>query len=106
MKVYDGGDFTLLGIQLLGILWISSWISIVMGSFFFILNFLGWFRIDPLEEEVGLDISRHKGPAFDHTEGGAKEEHVMQLSNSRHGGRAKIVEAEAEEDVKGTNGDD
>jgi hypothetical protein len=28
------------------------------------------------------------------------------LSNSRHGGRAKIVEAEAEEDVKGTNGDD
>ena len=36
-----------------------------MGSYFYFLNFMGWLRIDPLEEEVGMDISRHKGSAYD-----------------------------------------
>jgi len=55
------GDFTLLGIQLIAVLFIFGWTFVVMGTFFNILNFVDWLRIDPLEEEVGMDISYHKG---------------------------------------------
>lgn len=43
---------------------------------------MNWLRIDPLEEEVGMDISRHKGPAYE-SEGSAKAEAIMELSASR-----------------------
>ena len=36
-----------------------------MIPYFLILNALGLFRVDALEEEVGLDISHHKGAAYD-----------------------------------------
>jgi ammonium transporter, Amt family len=42
--------------------------------------------VDPLEEEVGLDISHHRGSAYDLTE--PYKEHVEQLMEvraSRHG---------------------
>jgi Amt family ammonium transporter len=53
----DGsGDGTLLGIQLLAVLFIFSWTFVIMGVYFYCLNLLGWLRIDPLEEEVGMDI--------------------------------------------------
>lgn len=42
--------------------------------------------VDPLEEEVGLDISHHRGSAYDLTE--PHKEHVEQLMEvraSRHG---------------------
>jgi ammonium transporter, Amt family len=80
---YDGSDFTLCGIQLLGILFIFAWGSVVMGSYFYALNYMGWLRIDALEEEVGMDISRHKGAAYDLTTGVANEEDVKQLENAR-----------------------
>ena len=35
------------------------------SPFFHILNVLGLFRVDTVEEEVGLDISHHKGAAYD-----------------------------------------
>jgi len=67
--VYEWGrgsaDFTLMGIQLIAVLFIFSWTFTIMGSYFYFLNFMGWLRIDPLEEEVGMDISRHKGSAYD-----------------------------------------
>lgn len=44
---------------------------------------LNWLRIDPLEEEVGMDISRHKGPAYE-SEGSATADAVAALSASRH----------------------
>jgi ammonium transporter, Amt family len=50
------GDFTLLGIQLISVLFIFALTFVVMGIYFYILNFMGWLRIDPLEEEVGMDI--------------------------------------------------
>lgn len=54
-------------------------------------------RIDPLEEEVGMDLSRHLGSAYDLT-GEADAKHVEDLSqrraskmlsdsSSRHGSR-------------------
>jgi hypothetical protein len=57
-----------------------------MGLYFYFLNAMGWFRVDPLEEEVGLDISRHKGAAYDIKE--ANIEDVKQLNDVR----ASLVE--------------
>lgn len=37
-----------------------------MYIYFNVLNYFDMFRIDPLEEEVGMDISRHKGSAYDY----------------------------------------
>jgi Amt family ammonium transporter len=76
------GDFTLLGIQLISVLFIFGWTSVIMGSFFYVLNMFGLLRIDPLEEEVGMDISRHKGSAYD-MDGSAPEEKVEALNMSR-----------------------
>lgn len=52
-----------------------------MGLYFYGLNTMGWLRVDPLEEEVGLDISRHKGAAYDIKE--ANVEDVKQLTDVR-----------------------
>jgi len=75
------GDFTLLGIQLIGVLFIFAWTFFIMGIFFYVLNSFGLFRIDPLEEEVGMDISRHKGSCYDMS--GAHPEKVDELNVSR-----------------------
>jgi Amt family ammonium transporter len=76
------GNFTLLGIQLIAVLFIFVWTSVVMGAFFSFLKCMGWLRIDRLEEEVGMDISRHKGSAYDN-DGSARASSVDQLNNSR-----------------------
>ena len=39
-------------------------------------------RIDPLEEEVGMDLSRHKGSAYDMS-GEADKKHFEDLSQRR-----------------------
>lgn len=77
------GDFTLLGIQLVAVLFILGWTSVTMGAYFYILNFFGLFRISALEEEVGMDISRHKGSAYS-MEGSAPVDKVEELNSSRH----------------------
>lgn len=76
------GDGTLFGIQILGVLFVFGWCFTIMGAYFYFLNYMGWLRIDPLEEEVGMDISRHKGSAY--TFDDIKDEHVKELENSRH----------------------
>lgn len=78
------GDGTLLGIQLIGVIFVFAWTAVIMGVWFYMLKLLGWLRIDALEEEVGMDISRHKGSAYD-MEGTAKPEDVEQLEMSRSG---------------------
>jgi len=52
-----------------------------MTPFFFALNMLGMFRVDPIEEKVGLDISHHKGAAYDLT--GPAEGDVAELAEKR-----------------------
>jgi Amt family ammonium transporter len=76
------GNFTLIGIQLIAILFVFGWTSVVMGCFFYVLNFFGLLRISQLEEEVGMDISRHKGSAYDN-DGSAPKEKVSELNSSR-----------------------
>lgn len=60
---WSQGQFNgrLLAAQLVEILFILAWVSILMYPFFITLNYLGWFRADSLEEVVGLDISYHGG---------------------------------------------
>lgn len=77
------GDFTLLGIQLLAVLFIFVWTSVTMGTYFYMLNFFGLFRISRLEEEVGMDISRHKGACYNYEDGSAPVAKVNELNTSR-----------------------
>lgn len=76
------GNFTLLGCQLVSVLFVLGWSACIFTPFCMLLKALNWLRIDPLEEEVGMDISRHKGPAYE-SEGSAKAEAVAELSASR-----------------------
>jgi len=71
-----------MGAQIVGVLFIFSWTFVVTGAFFATINALGWFRLDPLEEEVGMDLSRHKGAAYDLT--AAKAEAIEKLNATRH----------------------
>lgn len=59
------GDGYLLAAQICGVLWVIGWVTAIMTPYFHLLNILGLFRVDSLEEEVGLDISHHKGAAYD-----------------------------------------
>ena len=109
---YNGSDFALCGAQLLAIVFIFGWVFVVMGAWFYFLNVMGWFRIDPMEEEVGMDHSHHKGAAYDITETDKEtmEQFMTQRQNSLHGSKHNIPkEAAAAADAgstkeEGTNG--
>lgn len=90
------GDFTLIGIQLISVLWIFGWTSVLMGVFFYVLNIFGLLRISQLEEEVGMDISRHKGSAYNHDDGSAPRDKVAELNNSR---RKNLVEKDSKKEA-------
>jgi Amt family ammonium transporter len=78
------GNFTLMGLQLVSILFVFGWVVCIFTPFCYTLKMLNWLRIDPLEEEVGMDISRHKGPCYEMDgEGSAKASAIQELSASR-----------------------
>lgn len=79
-----GAGGSLLACEIYGILFIIAWTTGLMFPFFSILNFIGWFRVDPIEEKVGLDISHHKGSAYDLS--GPGEEELAEHQLSKHGG--------------------
>lgn len=81
-----GSDANLLLCQICGVLWIISWVAGIMTPFFIVLRALNMFRVDPLEEEVGLDISHHRGAGYDYS-GPNKEdvEELMEIRASKHG---------------------
>jgi Amt family ammonium transporter len=91
------GDANLLLAQIISILWICGWVAATMTPFFLGLNALGMFRVDADEEELGLDISHHRGPAYDLS--GPSKENMESLTEIRasHG---KV------EDPKGVTGKD
>ena len=70
-----------MGAQLIGFLFTFAWTFVIMFIYFWVLNYFNMLRIDPLEEEVGMDISRHKGSAYDMS--GPKMEAVEDLSVRR-----------------------
>jgi len=77
------GKWALIVNQILGVGFICLWVAGVMTPFFIGLNFLGMFRVDPLEEKVGLDISHHKGAAYNLDVADADD--VNELHMSKHG---------------------
>jgi len=82
----DGGDANLLLVQFIAVIWILVWVIGVMTPFFYALNALGIFRVDALEEEVGLDISHHRGAAYDLTSANKDlVEELTEVRASRHG---------------------
>ena len=82
----DDPDGNLMICQLACVCWVIGWVVILMTPFFYILLAAGMFRVDALEEEVGLDISHHRGAAYDYS-GPKKEdvEELMEVRASRHG---------------------
>lgn len=66
------GNFTLMGLQICSILYVLAWTGVMFGVFCLGLKYLNWLRIDPLEEEVGMDLSRHKGSAYQASDISAK----------------------------------
>jgi ammonium transporter, Amt family len=83
---YNGSDANLLLVQLVGVVFIFAWVCCVMFPFFLMLNALGMFRVDALEEEVGLDISHHRGAAYDLSMPKKEDvEELMELRASKHG---------------------
>eukprot|EP00567_Pseudictyota_dubia_P008978 CAMPEP_0197464872 /NCGR_PEP_ID=MMETSP1175-20131217/64249_1 /TAXON_ID=1003142 /ORGANISM="Triceratium dubium, Strain CCMP147" /LENGTH=531 /DNA_ID=CAMNT_0043000875 /DNA_START=251 /DNA_END=1846 /DNA_ORIENTATION=+ len=74
-------NFNLMGAQIVAVLFVIGWVVGIMGPYIWVLNYFGMLRIDPLEEKVGMDISRHKGPAY--VSDADNTEHVMELEQRR-----------------------
>lgn len=89
------GDFTLIGTQLAGVAFILGWVGFTTGILFYTLNFMGMLRVSAFEEEAGMDISRHKGSAYDIKD--VNVDAVKQLNSSRHSGVAHVIADKKEE---------
>jgi len=57
------GDFTQLGLQLLGFAAVAAWTAVTMTLFFLLLKKLNFLRAEPADELAGLDISEHGLPS-------------------------------------------
>jgi len=80
---YGGGK--MLGANIVGIAFILAWVSVMMTPFFYVLKIAGMFRVDPLEEDVGLDISHHKGAAYNLDGPKAEDVEELMIRRSQHG---------------------
>merc|ERR1711982_175741 len=80
-----GQGVTLLLVELTGVGFIIGWVTAVMTPYFTFLKITGLFRVDPLEEEVGLDISHHKGSAYDMKQADGEKVEEMIEKRSFHG---------------------
>lgn len=77
------GNFRLMGAQIVGVLAICAWVIALMLPFFGILNYLGWFRADALEEIVGLDVSYHGGSYTDSKHDNALKKEYLDMFRKR-----------------------
>lgn len=98
------GNFTLCGIQLIGCLFITGWTVALMYPFFRLLNFFGSLRVDPMEEEAGMDISRHNGSGYNHDisnhesdAASSLHEKRQSIRDSRHGNKGSFKKGDAAE---------
>lgn len=87
-----GQGITLLLVELTGVGFIIGWVTAVMTPYFTMLKVMGLFRVDPLEEEVGLDISHHKGSAYDLTaaDNDAVDTYIEKRSQHGKGGGSQF----------------
>jgi len=75
--LFMGGGGKLLAAQIIEILVIFGWVSVLMGALFFALHKMRLLRITPEDEMAGMDATRHGGSAYIHADG---SEHQMHLS--------------------------
>lgn len=59
--IFYGGNGKLLGIQILGLLFVYAWVGLTSFILFFGLDVFGLLRVKRQEEEVGLDVAFHGG---------------------------------------------
>ncbi len=50
----------------MGIIVVSAWVCVQMGLLFFVLRKFNMLRIPPEEEQMGLDVSKHGGAAYNY----------------------------------------
>ncbi|XP_061368580.1 ammonium transporter 1 member 4-like [Gastrolobium bilobum] len=62
--LFMGGGGKLLAAHLIQILVIIAWVSVTMGTLFFLLHKLNLLRISADEEMAGLDLTSHGGLAY------------------------------------------
>jgi hypothetical protein len=67
--LYPGGGGRLLACQLIGIVTVAAWVVVHAGILFVILRKFGMLRIPPEEEQMGLDVSKHGGAAYNYDHG-------------------------------------
>jgi len=60
----QSGDANLLLNQFFFMLWVIGFAGVTMGLWFLALRVLGLLRVNETDEDVGLDISVHKGSAY------------------------------------------
>mmetsp|Transcript_4229 Transcript_4229/g.10049 ORF Transcript_4229/g.10049 Transcript_4229/m.10049 type:complete len:521 (-) Transcript_4229:86-1648(-) len=100
------GNFTLMGIQIIACLWIIGWVLAVMGPYIYLLNYFDMLRIDPLEEEVGMDISRHKGPAYEIEDVSGEKQEQLSERRSQFAGMDRSISGRFKSNVKSSKKDD
>jgi len=91
------GTGKLLAAEICGVLFIIGWVGLIMIPYFLLLNALGMFRVDALEEEVGLDVSHHKGAAYDLSGPSAEAKEKYEISTSQ---RKLVVPKDDEADAE------
>mmetsp|Transcript_39786 Transcript_39786/g.93220 ORF Transcript_39786/g.93220 Transcript_39786/m.93220 type:complete len:190 (+) Transcript_39786:290-859(+) len=89
----DGGLFMTgkgwqLAVNIYLILFVIGWVGVTMTPYFLLLKTVGWFRVEALEEDVGLDVSHHGGSAYNLD--GPKKEDVDELNKRRATAHGKV----------------
>ncbi|KNA03036.1 hypothetical protein SOVF_213020 [Spinacia oleracea] len=62
--LFMGGGGRLLAAQVIQILVIAGWVSVLMGPLFYTLKKLGLLRISSQDEMAGMDLTKHGGFAY------------------------------------------
>jgi len=75
-------DGRLLAANLTLALFVIGWVTCTMTPFFLLLHYLGWFRSDPLEEIIGLDVSYH-GASTLHLENDEEYKEFLKFKEAR-----------------------
>ena len=66
--LFMGGGAKLLAAHIVQILVIVGWVSITMGTLFWLLHKLKLLRISPDEETAGMDVTSHGGLAYEYND--------------------------------------